>query len=77
MNLPYYHMGGVIVPFGASMALLKEFRTQTFWQEVNRTQSTCCFLLGAVSTFLMKQPGQSEDAGSSLRNAIQQPVSAD
>ena len=82
MNLPYFHMGGVVVPFGmlaygASMALLKEFRTQTFWDEVNRTQATSCFLLGAISTFLMKQPARANDAQSSLRSAIQQPVTAD
>ena len=82
MNLPYFHMGGVIVPFGAlafgaSMALLKEFRTQTFWDEVNRTQSTCCFLLGAISTFLMKQPECDDDGRSTLRSAIQQPVGSD
>ena len=82
MNLPYFHMGGAIVPFGmlaygASMALLKEFRTQTFWEEVNRTQSTSCFLLGAISTFLLKQPAQADDARSSLRSAIQQPVTTD
>ena len=82
VNLPYFHMGGVVAPFGmlafgASMALLKEFRTQTFWDEVNRTQSTSSFLLGAISTFLMRQPVSTQDAKSSLRSAIQQPVTAD
>jgi crotonobetaine/carnitine-CoA ligase len=79
MNLPYYHLGGALVPhavlvFGASMALIKDFRTQTFWDDVRRTGSTCCFLLGAVSTFLMKQPERPDDADNPLRTVIQQPL---
>lgn len=79
INLPYYHLGGALVPhavlvFGASMALIKDFRTQTFWDDVRRTQSTCCFLLGAVSTFLMKQPERPDDADNPLRTVIQQPL---
>jgi crotonobetaine/carnitine-CoA ligase len=79
MNLPYYHLGGALTPhavlgFGASMALMKNFRTEEFWDEVRRTQSTCCFLLGAVSTFLMKQPARDDDADNPLRTAIQQPL---
>jgi crotonobetaine/carnitine-CoA ligase len=79
MNLPYYHLGGALTPhavlgFGASMALMKNFRTEEFWNEVRRTQSTCCFLLGAVSTFLMKQPPRDDDADNPLRTGIQQPL---
>ena len=79
MNLPYFHLGGALTPFavigfGASMALLKEYRTQTFWHDVRRTGATCCFLLGAVSTFLMKQPPREDDADNPLRTVIQQPL---
>jgi crotonobetaine/carnitine-CoA ligase len=82
INLPYFHLGGALLPFGiigagASMVLQQEYHTATFWDVVRRTGSTCCFLLGAVSTFLMKQPPRADDADNPLRVAMQQPLAHD
>jgi crotonobetaine/carnitine-CoA ligase len=79
INLPYYHLGGALVPhavlgFGASMALMKDFSTSTFWQEVRRLEATCCFILGAVAKFLMNQPRRDDDSDNPLRTVIQQPL---
>ncbi len=82
LTLPYHHLGGAYITFGviglgASMTLLKEYRTQTFWSDVRRTGSTSCLMLGSISTFLMKQPAQPDDRNHPLRHVIQQPLDAD
>lgn len=82
ISLPYFHLGGALVPsamigFGTSMAMMSNFRTSTFWSEVNRMQVTGCFLLGAVSNFLMKQEPSEDDARGTMRFVIQQPLMHD
>lgn len=82
MNLPYFHLGAALVPFGVigsgtSMALLQDFQTHTFMEVVRETGSTSCFLLGAVSNFLMKQPPTPADADNPLRTVIQVPLAQD
>jgi carnitine-CoA ligase len=73
-NIPLFHVGGtsVVVAMlinGASMALMESFATGTFWKVVRETQSTACMLVGAMVTFLVKQPPNADDADNPLREA--------
>lgn len=82
MNLQYIHMAGPLVTTatisaGASMVILREFRTPTFWEVVRRTESTCTFLMGSMSTFLLDQPCKDDDARNPLKAVWQQPLSHD
>jgi carnitine-CoA ligase len=79
VNVPLYHVAGSVVPYvildrGASMAVLKEFRAQDFWDHVRQTQSTICMFIGTTANFLLKQPARPDDADNPLRAVLQQPV---
>lgn len=72
LTLPLFHAGGTIgvlgpLLLGRSVTLVERFDTKKFWALINRTQSTCCTLLGAMATFLVKQ----EDSEESRRNTLQ------
>jgi crotonobetaine/carnitine-CoA ligase len=82
ITTPYFYLGGAFIPFavigaGASMGLLREYRTQSFWDDVRRMGATSCYVIGAVSTFLMKQPRRPDDADNPLCTVIQQPLAHD
>jgi crotonobetaine/carnitine-CoA ligase len=82
MNLLYIHMAGPLVTVatlaaGASMVILREFKTSTFWETVRRTGSTCAFLMGSMSTFLLNQPPREDDADHPLKAVWQQPLASD
>jgi len=82
ISLPYFHLGGALVPHamidaGNSMAVLTEYRTATFWDDVRKLGATGCFLVGAMTNFLMKQEPGPDDAQGPLRFVIQQPLSHD
>lgn len=82
LNLAYLHMAGPLVTFGAlaiegSFVMQREFRTSTFWDDVRRTGSTCTFLMGSMSTFLLKQPPTADDKNHPLRTVWQQPLLQD
>lgn len=79
VNLPWFHLGGAfafhaIAAIGASLAVLKEYRTQKFWDDVRATNSTACLMLGAISNFLVKQPRTDRDKDHPLRQVIHQPL---
>ncbi|MCG7505399.1 AMP-binding protein [Mesorhizobium retamae] len=82
INMPYFHLAGALVPFavierGASMSMITRFRTQTFWDDVRRTESTVCYILDSIRTFLMKQPPDARDRDNPMRVVVQQPLSHD
>jgi crotonobetaine/carnitine-CoA ligase len=82
INVPYHYLGAAFIPFvaiprGASMVLLREFRTDTFWNDVRETEATCCYAIGAISAFLMRQPEHPDDSRNTLRAVIQQPLAPD
>lgn len=71
VTLPMFHAGGTIGTLGAlllgrSVVITERFETATFWDLVRRSQATCCTLLGAMATFLLKQPSTPEDRIHSL-----------
>lgn len=80
LNLAYFHLAGPLVVFGAlatgaSFVLQREFHTKKFWDDVRRTGSTATFLMGSMTTFLLKQPKQTNDSDNPLKSVWQQPLS--
>jgi carnitine-CoA ligase len=82
INLPYFHMGAALVTFGAlahgvSFAMIRDYKTDTFMDEVRRLGATSCFLLGAHSTFLSKKEELETDSNNPLKEVLQIPLSPD
>ena len=82
INIPYSHIGAALVLYGAlvhgvSVAMIKDFRTNDFLDEVKELNATSCFLLGAHSTFLTKREPSDEDCRNPLKQVIQIPMSGD
>jgi len=82
INLPFFHLAGALIPpavigVGASMAMMTNFHTATFWTEVRRLEGTACYILSTMSSFLMKRPAQEDDADNPMRCVVQQPLAHD
>jgi len=83
VNLPMFHVGGIAavtaaVQCGGSVALFEAFDTRRFWEMVRETRSTVCSgLIGALTTFLMKEPPRPDDADNPLRMVTLAPVNED
>ncbi|MFO0996439.1 MAG: AMP-binding protein [Alphaproteobacteria bacterium] len=82
LNLPYYHMGGLLVAYamldvGGSIAVVRDFSTREFWSQIRRMEATSCYLLGPMADFLMKQPPGPDDTRHTLRTVLQQPLIRD
>lgn len=78
-NLPLFHVGGTIPVMGmlirgGSVALIDAYSTSTFWTSLRETQSTVVLLLGAMATFIAKQPPGPADRDHSLRKVIIVPL---
>ena len=76
--LPMFHIagaGGIISMsmLGRTAILCARFDTQSFWQTVERTQATGGLLLGAIETFLLKQPVLEGEANNNLQWAFSVP----
>jgi crotonobetaine/carnitine-CoA ligase len=79
INMPLFHIGGmgitcVMLARGGSIAVMENFDTAGFWPFVQRTQTTCAFLLGVMATFLLKQEPSETDKNHSLRLAFMVPM---
>lgn len=75
INLPLFHVGGTCPVFGmlangGSIALVLEFRTDTFWSSIEQTGTTCVILLGAMVNFIMKQPATDGERNTPLEHAL-------
>ena len=82
INLPLFHAGGTgntygMLAKGGSIALVDSFRTETFWDIVRESGSTCVTLLGAMTPFLMKAPPSERDRDHPLRTVFMVPLSED
>jgi crotonobetaine/carnitine-CoA ligase len=83
VNLPMFHVGGIAaitaaMACGGSVALFEAFDTRRFWDTIRETGSTCCSgLIGALTSFLIKEPPRPDDADNPLRIATLSPVSED
>lgn len=79
INMPIFHIGGMGVIFvmlvrGGSIAVMDGFNTEKFWPFVRDTQTTAFFLLGVMSTFLLKQAPDAADQDHSVRVAFMVPL---
>ena len=79
INMPIFHIGGMGVIFvmlcrGGSIAMMDSFDTEKFWPFVRESQTTAFFLLGVMTTFLLKQPPAPNDKEHNVRVAFMVPL---
>jgi crotonobetaine/carnitine-CoA ligase len=72
LHMPIFHIGGAFIAtvalcVGSSIAVVSHFRTEAFWDQVRELEVTSAFLLGAMATFLLKQPPHPRDRDHNLR----------
>jgi crotonobetaine/carnitine-CoA ligase len=82
VNLPLFHAGGTgaiyrMLVKGGSIALVESFNTNSFWDTVRATGTTCLTLLGAMVPFLLKLPPGPGDRQHTLRKVVLVPLSDD
>ncbi len=70
--LPMFHCGGTKATYamlrrGGSLAVVPEFRTGTFWDDVRSLGATTGILMGSMTSFLTKQPARDDDQDNPLR----------
>jgi len=79
INMPIFHIGGMGVIFvmlcrGGSIAMMDGFDTEKFWPFVRESKTTAFFLLGVMTTFILKQPPAVNDKDHSVRVAFMVPL---
>ena len=79
---PIFHCGSTLyvnamLARGLSIGMMREFKTDTFWQAVRETGSTYCLLLGVMAAFLLKAPVRPDDRDHPLRRAFITPFGED
>lgn len=79
INMPIFHIGGMGVIFvmlcrGGSIAMMDGFDTEKFWPFVRDSQTTAFFLLGVMTTFLLKQAPADNDKDHNVRVAFMVPL---
>jgi carnitine-CoA ligase len=72
VHMPIFHIGGAFIAtvslcVGSSIGVVSHFRTEAFWDQVRELEITSAFLLGAMATFLLKQPPGPRDRDHPLR----------
>jgi crotonobetaine/carnitine-CoA ligase len=72
LHMPIFHIGGAFIAtvslcMGSSIGVVSQFRTESFWEQVRELEITSAFLLGAMATFLLKQPPSPGDRDHKLR----------
>ena len=82
IGLPMFHIGGCFIVYsmlcrGASIAITEGFQTKRFWSTVRESESTVVFLLGAMATFLLKEPESEDDQDHPLRMVFIVPLTED
>jgi crotonobetaine/carnitine-CoA ligase len=82
INLPLFHVGGTLfttgaLARGASIAILDQYATSTFFDSCRRLRATQCLLLGAMAGFLMRSPPSESDTDHPLRRVMVIPLSED
>jgi crotonobetaine/carnitine-CoA ligase len=72
LHMPVFHVGGAFIAcvalcVGSSIAVVDGFKTELFWSQIRELEVTSAFLLGAMATFLLKQPSRADDREHPLR----------
>jgi carnitine-CoA ligase len=80
--LPIFHIGGFsavgwALIQGGSIAVFERYDTATFWRDVRRTRSTFSIIMGAVATFLLKNPPDDDEKNTTLRYALMAPITTE
>lgn len=80
INLPLFHVGGTLFTMGAlargaSIAVMGEFKTESFLNVCTALGATQCLLLGAMAGFLMRMEKSEMDRRHSLRRVLVIPLS--
>jgi crotonobetaine/carnitine-CoA ligase len=80
--LPIFHIGGFsavgwALIQGGSIAVFERYETGTFWRDVRRTRSTFSIIMGAVATFLLKNPSDDDEKNTTLRYALMAPITTE
>jgi crotonobetaine/carnitine-CoA ligase len=78
-SLPLFHSGGIVAVYrmmlkGGSVAVVESFSTQTFWDVIRATRTTCLTLLGSMAPFLMKAAPSARDRDHTLRRVVMMPM---
>ena len=73
--LPFFHVGGTLYAYamlmrGGSIAIIESFKTDRFWDDVNRNRATVCQMLGVMPKFLLKEPPSPNDRNHSLHSVL-------
>jgi len=82
-GLPLFHCAGqwaicyAAFIYGATVVVRKGYRNEFFWEDVRRFGCTGALLLGAVGTFLWKEPPSAEDRHHTLKAVLMAPVIGD
>lgn len=79
INMPIFHIGGMGVIFvmlcrGGSIAVMDGFDTEQFWPFVKKSQTSAFFLLGVMTTFLLKKEPSEQDKDHNVRLAFMVPL---
>ena len=79
INMPIFHIGGMGVIFvmlcrGGSIAVMDGFDTEQFWPFVKESQTSAFFLLGVMTTFLLKKEPSEQDKDHNVRLAFMVPL---
>lgn len=82
VNLPMYHVSGILpcmmmMALGGSVSIIERFRTEEFWDTVERTQSTFVILLGVMTRYVLSLPPSERERRSTLKKIIVQPLDPD
>ena len=79
---PIFHCGSTLYVYamlaiGGSIAMIREFKTASFWDAVRETGSSLVLLLGVMASFLLKQPASPRDRDHPLRKVFIVPFGED
>jgi crotonobetaine/carnitine-CoA ligase len=77
---PLFHMSGagtvyLSLFYGCSFVMLEAFNTKSFWKDVRTYGITNATLLGAMTTFLLKEPPSPADRDHKLKRVLMVPLS--
>ncbi|WP_395711419.1 AMP-binding protein [Reyranella sp.] len=80
VNLPMFHVGGAgpiwaTMMRGGSFAMVESFRTSEFWPTIRAFGVSHTILLGAMTSFLLKEPPSPDDRDHPLKRVSMIPLS--
>lgn len=79
---PMFHMSGAGIVYlslfwGCSFVMLEAFNTKSFWKDIRTYGITNATLLGAMTTFLLKEPPSPADRDHKMKRVLMVPLSDD